>query len=203
MVVALAALSGCGTRGELGQGYFEYQCVDKSDVGCSGADISPDIPSLLAQGSRARVQYDPDGAGLFFDVTPAAPRLASVEDGAIAFHEPGEIALLAQRGGKIDDFVHVRIAVIDHLAVTGTDPLDMSVDQQAEITATPVGPSGHALSGALTYAWVSKDPLIADVVPDVASNKAQIKALTPGSTIITVSAGGVSKELTINVGGTP
>jgi len=198
---ALAALSGCGTAGELGQGYFEYQCIDASDPTCGGLDFSPDIPTLIAQSARARVAYDPTSDSTTFEVTPAAPLLASVQDGAIVFHEPGEIALLARRGGKVADFVHVRISVIDHLSVTGGEELSLSEGQEAQIRVTPVGPTEQALAGALAYSWVSKDPQIADVIPVIASDKATIEGKAPGSTTITVSVGSVSKDITVSVGG--
>src|SRR5262249_55844021 len=86
---SLVGTAGCGTHGELGTGSFTYACVDKSDVDC----FSIGIPALMAKGSRGRVSFR-DSNGSAFPVTPAAPRIASVVNGNIVFHEAGTVALI-------------------------------------------------------------------------------------------------------------
>src|SRR5262245_350279 len=87
MGLAIGFTAGCGTRGELRTGTFSYQCVDKSDTACEFIGSAP-LPALMAKGARARVEFR-DGDDNGFQVIPAAPRLASLENGDIVFHEAG------------------------------------------------------------------------------------------------------------------
>jgi len=207
MALAIGGTAGCGTRGELRTGTFTYECVDKSDVACVFLG-SASLPALMAKGSRARVNFS-DGNDNSFQVLPAAPRLASLENGNIVFHEPGVVALIAQRGpDQVGDFVNVSIAVLDHLALTsevvgapaGMLPGTVPNGQQATVTAAPIGPSGQSLAGALAYTWTSSDQTIATVTtPTSPDHKVTVTGKAPGTATIQASAGGATGDIVITV----
>jgi hypothetical protein len=205
MGLAIGFTAGCGTHGELGTGNFSYKCVDKSDASCG----SVSLPALMAKGSRANISFSDDDRNNF-TVIPAAPRLASLENGAIVFHEAGVVALVAHRGTEqVGDLAHVSIAVLDHLAVTsapvsspmGPLPIDtIPMGQQGTVSAKPIGPAGESLAGALAYTWQSSDPTIATVTPPTApDHEATVVAKALGTTTIQASAGGVTGQITLTV----
>ncbi len=197
-IFSLVGAAGCGTHGELGTGSFDYVCIDKSDVACTSIG-SLALPALIAKGSRARVSFR-DSNGSAFPVTPAAPRIASVVNGDIVFHEAGTVALIADKSEEdVEDFTHVSVAVLDHLSLTAVTMGPVKVGQQAAVNAEPIGPSGQSLAGALAYTWTSADPMIASVSSDPKSRTASVTGVAAGTTTITATAAGATGQFTVTV----
>jgi hypothetical protein len=141
--------------------------LEDEDAG-SYEDATPGttrIPSVIAVGALFSVAYTAlDGTnnddetqgdtGSGYQVTPASPRLAIPQGGALIALRPGFEALLAATGGvsQVDDFIFVRFATIASLTAARSTVLT-SVGGKQTLSVTAQDANQEILAGRLQCSW--------------------------------------------------
>lgn len=180
LVSVLGLLAGCGSSpgsgaaGELGQGTFEYVCVNDGDAKCSMTsnidefDVhdlgSPKaLPQGVAVGSIFGLRYAgrvrDDGDELLVQVL-AASHDDELSPEIFSIAEPAEAAFLAvDSKGRSIDFVVVPAVEATELSVWSEEvelsDLVLSVGDTAGLTVVPRSSDGDLLAGAIPYLWTS------------------------------------------------
>ena len=195
---ALALMVGCGTRGALGNGSFEYDCVDGTDLACA-AWTNGDMPPLIARSGRARVVFHGTAShGAAGDLpvgAVSAGYVAGVGD-ALVFLRPGFAGLVAVDHGITVDFIDVEVAAVSSVAL-GSGPLTMSPGGVTTVSAVPRDAHGEELAGALDYDFASSDETVVTVAQS--GRFVEITAAGPGSTTVTAHAGDGSGAIGVTV----
>ncbi len=195
--------------GDLGQGAFAYGCVDSSDPACRDGFDADEFPNGVSTGSRFEVSFtefdrvfdDPDAARVF----PAAPAFIAEEGTTFRARSAGLAALLAQQlnGGRVIDFVHVRIADIVELRVVESDgdpvSLTLTEGELLELRVFGVDDVGTMLSGSRSYDWSTSDSLV--VALDTLSPTAlmTVRAEAAGPATVTVETEGATASVDFSV----
>jgi hypothetical protein len=203
-----------GTPGELGKGGFVYRCDSDSDAACDdGAETHP-MPGAVALGSRFSVTFSPragEGSAL---VEPASKDfLTTTQSFGSSFKalKPGTVALLARRGDRIVDLIHIQIAPVEHIQVdTGpvvrpssldVTSLTLSPGDTAELRAIPAGNAGEALAGSLSSTWSVADESVASISSLATDNHIVIHGKSAGATTALIEMAEVKAEVRITVTG--
>jgi hypothetical protein len=189
--LATAACSGSGgvnpgTVGELGEGVFNYQCVDDGDAVCNETasvdsqavetdlGVNGELPTAVAVGARFDVHYfgqitTDDGEILLLDVVPA--RSEDVHNkGGFIITSPGLFAFLARSPkGVVADFTHLEAMVPTDLDIwkdeVRVSSFELMEGAEANLAVVANDDAGIALAGALPYTWESSDEDLVVVGP--------------------------------------
>ena len=175
-----------GTIGELGEGIFNYSCVDDGDAVCNETasvdsqaveidlGINGEMPTAVAVGARFDIHYSghvttDDGETLLLSVVPA--RSEDVHNkGGFIITSPGLCAFLARSPkGIVADFTHIEAIVPtdldvwkDELRVTS---FELMAGAETNLAVVPNDDVGIALAGALPYAWESSNDSVIVIGP--------------------------------------
>lgn len=213
------ATAGCfiGTKGDLQQGAFAYDCsAQRADAACDEVfgDMTT-IPDGIAVGAIFSLEYGDEGDfGTVVDpsvfITPAAPSILEAAGGGFRFARPGVSAVLGMRGAEVADFIHLHGEAIDHLQLDNglggfVGSVDLAAGASEAVVASPIDAAGFTLAGDLAYAWTSSDESVVTVDPlgIDGANHATLQALQPGTATVTVSVDGASVDIPVTVGGAP
>ncbi len=191
LLLAVAACSGTGgvtpgTIGELGEGIFNYSCVDDGDAVCNETNsvdtqkvetdlgINGELPTAVAVGARFDIQYfghvtADDGQVLLLDVVPARSEDVHTMGGFI-ITSPGRFAFLARSPkGIVADFTHLEAIVPSDLDLwkdeLQVNSFELMEGGEANLAVVPNDDTGIALAGALPYTWESSDEQVIVVGP--------------------------------------
>jgi len=224
----LAFATGCdlpldgGSRGDLGAGSFNYDCVATGDAVCNrtGAvdanhteivlGISREVPLLVAVGGRFDLSFRPDGGSAAF-VEPARRRGVSVQ-GGFSISDPGVHAFLARtRDGEVADFIHVEARRIAELEIWSEgvpiSGVSLAVGERLTIAALPVDHQHTPLAGGSSWHW--SNPQTGEVELEAApgpfdgaaqlDDEVVIVGLAEGTTTVAVQRGDATAEIPIEV----
>jgi hypothetical protein len=212
-VFALPACGVSGVRGELGQGVFDYECVDETDLVCedfntelaAGQDIA-----LGAQFSMSARDAE-DGSSLRVDLA-TSDRLDDRGRNIFEAIAPGYTAIMAFRGDRLIDLLHVNVAEIgevrfdvrhqDGEEIEGVSALNLEVGREATIQAVPLpSTNGIELAGAIGYDWQSSNPTVLSITGSTNDNTVNVQAVGDGSVNLTITMGDATQTLTVAVAG--
>jgi hypothetical protein len=186
------ALAGCGdgtlgydgSLGELGEGFFSYNCVDDGDAVCNTSNavdtmavdlelgMAGELPAAVAVGARFDLSYwgdisTDDGERLFVETVPASPDDVR-QGGGFVIDAPGIYAFLARSPrGVTADFVHLHarpLATLDlWLDEQKVSAANIDADGDVVLAVVPNDDSGLPLAGALGYVWSTSDASVVRV----------------------------------------
>lgn len=205
-VLALAApVSGCLTTGELGGGSFGYACPNQgNDAACDTAFDGQELalPRKVAVGSVFSLSFHGDASSpVAYVVYPASADILSPSGSGFVFQKPLFAAVLARDvGGRVGDFIHLKGAAVDHLAVLKlsnvVNDLKLSVDQSVTLHVVPMDETGEVLAGAFTYTWTDKG---AGAVIDFA-NETDLSGNPKSNTIVVTGKAAGTVDLAVQTG---
>jgi hypothetical protein len=217
MTLALAACGGLssdptGTLGELGNGVFSYQCVGDGDAACEGLAVGKPLDQPIAVGSRFGLSFQATEGGSA-RIEPASRELiepVSTRRDTFEALRPGAVAMLALRGDRAVDMLHVLVFDIADLRVdlqsdgsgameTAITGVTLPVGGSAALLASPRAEDGELLVGHLPYSWSTPDPAIATLAAAPNDNAIVIEGAGQGSTMLTVTVGERSRSITVEV----
>jgi hypothetical protein len=219
--VACGSSPGTGTAGELGQGTFEYECVNSGDAHCaSRAEIdefdardlgeTDGLPGAVAVGSIFGLKYGgsvrKDGDQLLVRVEPAfaddeiSPEIFSVS-------EPTEAAFVAvDSEGRAVDFSVMQVLEATELTLWNDQRLkskiSLAVGESLKIIVVPRSDSEVLLAGALPYLWTTTEVDVASFDSDrEVLNKGEVEILAEaeGSAEVRVVSGDLGARLVVEV----
>ncbi|MDD9945772.1 MAG: hypothetical protein OXU20_32310 [Myxococcales bacterium] len=169
-LVGVAALTAChdGLQGELGNGWFEYQCVNDTDTFCSDRGTGfrsrrADFPEFVGVGGRFRMDYEPPLFGSAGQVrTASSERIARRDDHFIVV-SAGHGGLFArERSGQVLDVVHLDCRAVANVGVERDGEVRGSVELAlgfaASVRVLPVTSNDEVLAGAFSYSFTVDDP---------------------------------------------
>lgn len=220
-------LAGCtassppGQTGDLGNGVFSYVCDSDNDPVCDASDVGAllNMPPEVAVSARFSVQYTPspfgdDSGGSTTIETASDSLLTQTEAFGKSFKgiRPGLCAILARRGDKVVDFVHVRIDAVDHVRVDregsedaspveGVEVLELEVGEDAALRAYGANIDDTPLGGAQASKWTSSDEAVVDFETTTTDNQVNARAIGAGTATITVEIAEKVREISVTVGG--
>ncbi|MCH9683237.1 MAG: hypothetical protein K0V04_17515 [Deltaproteobacteria bacterium] len=209
---ALLGLSACdftdtGRTGELGHGYFFYECDNNPDDGfCDRAALDREFPAAVAVGSMFKIDFEADDGTEHLDLVSGCLDCLQRTTEGFTMPAPGRAPLLAENGeGEIFDILHVEAKdTADIVVRVDGEPwpdgqLVLLPTTMHDLTATPQAADGTELGGALAYSWEIADESIVQFSSSSARNDVSLIAITPGETTITVSTGDISFEIPVEV----
>jgi hypothetical protein len=219
---------GTGTPGELGDGTFEYVCVNRGDAKCSSAESIDDfervydfrsktaLPRAVAVGATFGVRYAgtvrSEGQVMLVTVS-AASRNDEVTPGVFSLSQPVEAAFIATANdGTAVDFVVVTALEAEELSIWQSQrevtSLNLQVGQRALLTVAPRSATGTLLAGALRYQWVTTRPqavalgrVTSDTLEDEIMNQGDISILgvSEGNAVVRVRSGNLEAAVRVEV----
>jgi hypothetical protein len=197
-----------GTRGELGNGTFFYECGGATDPVCDDGDSDYPFDRDYAVGARFGLTFEDDN-GLGATLSASAPeRLDDSGQDFVALAE-GTVAVIARRGDRVIDIIHLELREMadvrleTELQAFGGDTVELEVGQIAALRATPRDADDELIVGGLPTTWQSSAPEIADVYGSDDDNRVEVIANDVGEAEITVMMGDIEKSITISVVGQP
>lgn len=220
--LAAVSLAGClpTTPGELSNGGFTYFCASDDDLACQN-DLfgASDVPPAIAVGAHFDLQFTPpiisDKDPSVTRLVPASPLMLGVEAGlgtdttGFRFAKEGTVAVLAEHGNEVVDFVHLTGARVESIALVdglGDQVGEVSIsvtDASERISALPRDDAGHTLAGALKYAWQSSDESVLSLSTAFGGSPNQV-TLVPhqaGAVTVSVSVQDQTVSLPVTVAG--
>jgi hypothetical protein len=213
--VLVASCSPSNDTGVLGNGQFRYLCGGgEVDEGCGGSLGSTDVslPGGIAVGATFQIGYAPNSANgdtlvqgeTGYEIVPASPELASATGDTILALRSGYVALLARHVGnaQVDDFVHLKFAVIQTLKPNATS-LDVSAGKTIAIELHAFDPIGAPLAGRIACQWrVSSGAASVAIDATPTGATATVRGLTGGSGTVHATCGDASVDVPVTVTGT-
>jgi hypothetical protein len=219
---AVVVASGCvpigGSSGELHHGEFFYRCTSDGDIACDShkaevsfhlaSDDGRKLPRAVAVGAPFNLVFQSTlGENDDAVVQSSSSKLAPESDRGFAIVKPATVSFLAfDDGGGIADFIDVTASEIDSLSAfhegAMVSKLALYTGEVFKLGAFPRGADQTPLSGSLTWGWESADPSVATVGADGTDpqgNETAIRALSAGTTTITVRAAGKSLAIPVVV----
>jgi hypothetical protein len=173
-----------GTLGELGEGSFQYACIEDGDAVCNETtavdaqavrgDLGDgvELPAAVAVGARFDLTYQGTvellGEPLLVAVEPARPDVVD-DKGGFVVREPGNMAFLARNPGKdvTADLVHLRAERVDGLELWHDEQrvksITMKAGNETHVAVVPLDAGGVRLAGAVRYTWTASDAAILGV----------------------------------------
>lgn len=220
------ALAGCepggaSVPGDLGNGYFVYECTAPGDVTCRTREVSSTgytpgerFPSQIARGADFNLRFEPRS------LTPGAVAIGvGSEDyllptgGSYRAAHKGFASILAKArsSGRVMDFTHVRITDAVSLRIDVTDGnARFEAGRETTVRSVPVDSRGDELSGALPTTWRVDDPSLVELRPQTslagggASREPPSVVVVPravGVTVLRCKAAGVEGALSLVING--
>ena len=214
-------------EGELGNGTFTYDCHVESDAQCDDSSVVAPVDETLkslpsvAVGATFQVNYSSKGSTPY--TTSPVPEFIVEEsedpdgDGvSIGFYRavrPGIGVLLGQSSAGPEDLVHVRLEEVADVVVTridaggnfgfdGAGVIDVNVKlEETYFRAVPVTADKRLLSGGLPCMWTSSDAEVVAIDSEPTDNVVHVQMKKEGTATLRVDLGGISKEVTLTVGG--
>ncbi len=194
--------------GELRQGRFGHVCVGDGDAACDDG-LPPEVfPEVFAVGARLDATYLPDdGDRLPLPrVQPGSTSSLRAGGGAgwIAARPGWAVWLAIDANDVVVDLRHVLLAKVDAIAVASEEVDDLArvalaPGDRLALRAAPQDGVGRALGGSLTYAWRLEGQGVAQIVSVAERRAIVLEALEPGTAVLRVTAGGVTRALDVIV----
>jgi len=166
------------TVGELGNGFFSFDCVSLTDGACGWAVGTTDVgeqerfPSCLALNSTFRLDYelsnqdalDDERSGPALFVEPASGAYVDRAEPFVALRE-GRAAMLARADEQVVDFIHFSVVSPDGVDLRDADgrlvsAIDMAVNEIRVLRVTARSSRCATVGGALPLRATSNDPSI-------------------------------------------
>lgn len=212
IVGAVLGLAACdvtdtGRSGELGRGFFFYECDDNPDDGfCDRDAFDREFPAAVAMGAYFRIDYRPDDSAAYVDVVSGClDCMERTADGFVMTTE-GRAPLLAETGsGEIYDVLHIEAKAAAELTVRidgevwPDGELLLVRGESYELGATPRAADGTELGGALDYEWTIGDEAVVEGLSASIRNDIELRAAAVGETTVTVQAGELRYEIPVRV----
>jgi hypothetical protein len=198
--------------GELGNGTFRYICVGDADPFCHNGFVAETFPDRFALGGAFDLDFDPHNyyplpAEPLPRVIAPAPDSVRGEAMAFIFTRAGYAAFLARNTrGEVIDLRHLYGAPVSRIAIVTANSqelarLEMEAGQDIDVEVEPQDSLRSVLAGSLHYEYTTDDPAIAEVFSVDEDRDITIRAVGPGETLLKVTAGGFTQELTVVVAG--
>lgn len=195
-----------GRSGELGRGYFFYECDNNPDDGfCDRAPLDREFPDAVATGSLFRIDYEPQDSVYVNIVSGCLDCMERTPDGFVMTTE-GRAPLLVENGeGEIYDVLHVEAKTAADLVVRVDGDAwpdgELLLVQGAvhELGATPQAADGTELGGSLDYEWEIADETVVELMSSGIRNDIELRAVAEGETTVTVRSGELSFEIPVRV----
>lgn len=190
-----------GTQGELGEGFFTYECLSDQDVGCQGFPPGEaEIPDAVAVESKFDVEFGSAPA----NIEAGSESLVKVLDVGFKALTPGRVAIMARatEDGRIIDFVHVNLVVPAAIELTGEGmgpEIRMQDGDMWEWVASPVTEDGTRLAGTLVAEWTTSDDGVVQVSEGLPTHVSTLYAMGPGTATITIRAGAITRAVEVTV----
>lgn len=206
-VLGLAAcdVTDTGRSGELGRGFFFYECDDNPDDGfCDRGALDREFPAAVATGARFRIDYRADDPAVHFDIVSGCLDCMERTPDGFVMSDEGRAPLLVENGeGEIYDVLHIEAKAAAELTVRvdgevwPDGELLLVQGETYELGATPRAADGTELGGALDYEWALGDEAVVEGLSATIRNDVELHATAEGETTVTVRSGEL--ELTIPV----
>lgn len=197
-----------GKFGDLGNGYFQYECTNEWDVMCRWGGYPTDFPLQIALGSRFSMAYEPTNSSLGgtpITVEPVSTEWISPAGAAFQALKPGSVSIIARstKDGRVVDYLHVDVVKafdLDVLTAEGGLPArTVFRGSQMTLIATPYDVYGDSLPGSLAWTWGSSDEGVVSLESVNGTPKMILYASGKGVAEVTISSGGATRTLTIEV----
>ncbi|MDB4996121.1 MAG: hypothetical protein JWM74_3553 [Myxococcaceae bacterium] len=212
LVAGCSAAPGTTRTGELGNGTFNYKCLDASDAACPTLNADPQqFPEAVAVGGKFKLLYTPKSSTE--DV--GSPKLAPISFEYLSGSNEAFTALIPGTGGIVAR-ASTDSSVVDYLpvkikAVTAIKLIDLGnnvpapqvqVDRGRQLTFTSHAMNGTTpLAGAIEYTWIISNPAVLALDQGNPTSKMSVTAKLGGKATITVKAGEITSdpiEVTVN-----
>jgi hypothetical protein len=201
-----------GMEGELGYGWFFYECVDeKYDPACldmEETDEYPEFPEVIAVGSVFDVKYRKDYGNSSVAVRAGSPNHLETIDDALESLKAGYAVVVALSAmDKAFDLIHVLaqpvagVCVLDYSfsEFIPLETIELSQGGMVELRGLPKDEKDRRLAGLLTYEWTIENPEVADLEGDTTHSVVTLKGIQQGHTALTVEIAGIVLKLDVEV----
>jgi hypothetical protein len=213
LAAGCSAAPGTTRNGELGNGTFNYKCIDASDAACPTLGADPtQFPDAVAVGGKFKLLYTPKSSTE--DV--GSPKLAPISfeylsgsNEAFTALQPGTggIVARASTSGDVVDYLPVKIKAVTAIKLidlgNNVPAPQVQVNQGRQLTFTShaMSAAGTPLAGAVEYTWIVSNPAVLALDQGNPTSKMSITAKIGGKATITVKAGEITSdpiEVTVN-----
>jgi hypothetical protein len=187
--------------GALGNGSFEWYCVDEADPVC------PDqrrFPTAVALGATFRVDFDADTVNEATQIESGSTAFLVEQPGTegefVAVGEGTASIVVYASGHRLLDLIYVDVVAPDRLAmrssgvVGGMDPGDYGT-----VTANAVDATGATLAGSLLYAWHADPDGIVEIVPSGNDDVVEVRARSAGLANVYAAVGDLLVGMSVEV----
>jgi hypothetical protein len=199
------------TIGELGNGFFTFNCVSRTDPACDWTleetvASFETFPGCLALNGEFGLDYTLQNEDALDDeldfpvlfVEPASEAYVQRSEPFVALQE-GRAAMLARADEQVVDFIHFTIVepdAIDFRELTGASftTLEMAVNERRNVRVTPKASRCTTVGGSLPLSATSADESIVSVST---TGLLELTGEGLGTTTVTVELGLVQAELTV------
>lgn len=199
-----------GAGGALGEGAFQYRCVDDSDAACASAGVATTFPKLVAVGAELGLSFTEDGetkpSGAVF---PASTSLLEPSSRGFVARRAGSVGILAREatGSTVLDFTTLTLRdpaglrftdpAVAASAGAGSEPLALTLGEERTIEVHVVDTDGNPLAGALAFTWTAEEPDVVAIAKDERTNEVIVTAKKVGGASVLVRAPGIASTLTL------
>ena len=213
LAAGCSAAPGTTRTGELGNGTFNYKCIDASDAACPTLNADPtQFPEAIAVGGKFKLLYTPKSSTA--DV--GSPKLAPISFEYLSGSNEAFTALLPGTGGivarastdgSVVDYLPVKIKAVTAIKLidlgNNVPAPQVQVDRGRQLTFTShaMSSTGTPLAGAIEYTWIISNPAVLALDQGNPTSKMSVTAKLGGKATITVKAGEITSdpiEVTVN-----
>ncbi|GMV42696.1 MAG: hypothetical protein AMXMBFR64_44120 [Myxococcales bacterium] len=197
-----------GKFGDLGNGYFQYECTNTWDVMCRYGAYASDFPRQIALGARFSMAYEATNGDLNnipITVEPVSVEWIAPAGAAFQTKKQGNVAIIARstKDGRVVDYIHVDVVQAFDLDVLteagGVPPKTVFAGAEVSLVATPYDVYGDSLPGSLAWTWGTSNDAVVSLATVNGTPKMLLYANGKGAAEVTVASGGTTRTLKFEV----